>query len=659
MEPILECDLVMKGGITSGVVYPKAVLALKDTYRFRNIGGTSAGAIAAAAAAAAEYGRENNGFGLLEALNDDLCQQGFLGSLFQPSPKTAALLQVASAAMTSKTSSFKVIRVIQKFLLVAGKLIRYTPWAVLLGAVVGVVIGWALSALNQGTAQGVRQGVFLGLYGVLGALVGAGWALVHKLFNDVPDNGFGICIGHDPNPDQTASPKPVLIDWLIGQIDGIAGKSESTGPLTFGHLQKNQPKPIFLKMMTTNLSEEMPYVLPFENYRFLFEEAKMRDYFPRYIVDHLVKQRHKPGSDVVLPSGFFFLPDADEMPIVVAMRMSLSFPLLLSAVPLWTLGTSAFAKIKVGAALEQSDLSRNWFSDGGLSSNFPIQFFDSWLPSRPTFGIDLTSYPPEAFDTEGNLCPDKFADDLSKTLVPGHAAKHTLVDPTAPVYLPRPNDSPPHMVNALPSLLSFLGAIFSTIQNYRDNQLSQLPGYRERIVQVRLAKNEGGLNLDMPVETLREIAAKGEAAGEALKEFNADFDGNAWSRMDEHRWTRFRVLMSQLEAELSTMHDRLTPESPEEKPLFDVDRLLALEKNAGFPYRVESPAHWTAQVDTALQGIKSLMNVWPRSDGALKPDIFSDANPKPVSNLRLTPQLYEPLPVAPPTPPGHDQRPAV
>ena len=42
------CDLAMKGGITSGVIYPQAVLALARRYRFRNIGGTSAGAIAAA-----------------------------------------------------------------------------------------------------------------------------------------------------------------------------------------------------------------------------------------------------------------------------------------------------------------------------------------------------------------------------------------------------------------------------------------------------------------------------------------------------------------------------------------------------------------------------------------------------------------------------------
>jgi predicted acylesterase/phospholipase RssA len=58
-----ECDLVMKGGITSGIVYPRAVLALKEQgYYFRCIGGTSAGAIAAAATAAAEFGREAGGF---------------------------------------------------------------------------------------------------------------------------------------------------------------------------------------------------------------------------------------------------------------------------------------------------------------------------------------------------------------------------------------------------------------------------------------------------------------------------------------------------------------------------------------------------------------------------------------------------------------------
>ena len=49
------CDVVMKGGITSGVVYPKAMVTLAKCFRLKYIGGTSAGAIAAAAAAAAEF----------------------------------------------------------------------------------------------------------------------------------------------------------------------------------------------------------------------------------------------------------------------------------------------------------------------------------------------------------------------------------------------------------------------------------------------------------------------------------------------------------------------------------------------------------------------------------------------------------------------------
>lgn len=52
-NPPLECDIVMKGGITSGVIYPRAVCRLAKTYRLRSVGGSSAGAIAAAGAAAA------------------------------------------------------------------------------------------------------------------------------------------------------------------------------------------------------------------------------------------------------------------------------------------------------------------------------------------------------------------------------------------------------------------------------------------------------------------------------------------------------------------------------------------------------------------------------------------------------------------------------
>jgi hypothetical protein len=35
LHPDYECDLIMKGGITSGIVYPPAVLELAKSHRFR------------------------------------------------------------------------------------------------------------------------------------------------------------------------------------------------------------------------------------------------------------------------------------------------------------------------------------------------------------------------------------------------------------------------------------------------------------------------------------------------------------------------------------------------------------------------------------------------------------------------------------------------
>src|SRR6516165_2137394 len=87
-NPRLNCDMVMKGGITSGIVYPLAICELARTYRFRNLGGTSAGAIAAATAAAAELGRGAGGFQRLAALPRWLGTNANLFRLFQPQAET-------------------------------------------------------------------------------------------------------------------------------------------------------------------------------------------------------------------------------------------------------------------------------------------------------------------------------------------------------------------------------------------------------------------------------------------------------------------------------------------------------------------------------------------------------------------------------------------
>src|SRR5262245_64490432 len=57
----LNCDVILKGGVTSGVVYPLALCELAKKYQFRRLGGTSSGAIVAAFAAAAEFHRQTRG----------------------------------------------------------------------------------------------------------------------------------------------------------------------------------------------------------------------------------------------------------------------------------------------------------------------------------------------------------------------------------------------------------------------------------------------------------------------------------------------------------------------------------------------------------------------------------------------------------------------
>src|ERR1044072_5114148 len=108
--PLRYCDLVMKGGITSGVVYPPAVVELSKKFHFKNIGGTSAGAIAAAVTAAAEVGRQRklDGFARLAKLPKDLGESitpkgdSLLLSLFRPQKQTSPLFRILVASLGTK-----------------------------------------------------------------------------------------------------------------------------------------------------------------------------------------------------------------------------------------------------------------------------------------------------------------------------------------------------------------------------------------------------------------------------------------------------------------------------------------------------------------------------------------------------------------------------
>lgn len=110
-EPQIQyCDLIMKGGITSGVVYPQLISGLAEKYHFKNIGGASAGAIAAAACAAAEFGRQNGNpaaftelASLPKTLGEKVTAEGRtrLFTLFQPGKHLRRHFSVLVSALNS------------------------------------------------------------------------------------------------------------------------------------------------------------------------------------------------------------------------------------------------------------------------------------------------------------------------------------------------------------------------------------------------------------------------------------------------------------------------------------------------------------------------------------------------------------------------------
>ncbi|GGM78800.1 hypothetical protein GCM10011609_13190 [Lentzea pudingi] len=110
MEYDRYCDLTMRGGTTSGVVYPLAVASLARHYEFKQIGGASAGAIAAGFTAAAERGRASGGFEKLAGLitwftSGSGAERWRMAQLFQPAEKTRALYRIVVASMQKRETT--------------------------------------------------------------------------------------------------------------------------------------------------------------------------------------------------------------------------------------------------------------------------------------------------------------------------------------------------------------------------------------------------------------------------------------------------------------------------------------------------------------------------------------------------------------------------
>jgi predicted acylesterase/phospholipase RssA len=581
-------DLVMTGGVASGVVYPWAVLELARHFRFRNIGGTSVGAMAAVLAAAAEYGRRHGHAQAFEALRllpralaerpphtRGQTRRTRMLSLFQPAPAGRRLFELVVAGIDA----------------VYGNAVREgplpAPWRRALGfaaeavrayglkpalwmlpvaalaVLVFVVMGWACPCSTTRVLVGLAGGLAaagLTLLGGLGLILV--WLLGRvalDLRRGVVDNDLGLCRGSSTETDERGQPLPALVDWLHEAVQASAGLRPDDAPLTFERLWHApltpggpgpergidgevslQDRSIHLEMISSHVSHGRPRRLPLRDRdaRLFFDPAEWRPFFPKVVMDALevASEPYRPRSPADPPAdtstaALRELPGG-RMPIVVAARLSLSFPILFSAPPVWSIDYE-------GPDAAKRLLRRGRMSDGGLCANFPIEFFDVGWPPWPTFGIWLESQSP--YWPGQRIWRPKFLGQGR-----GDRFQHFEGEPELTSERRRARVPPA----SLGALFGFLGACLGTAKDWRDRSQLRRPDTRTRVVRVQLAPKESALNIAMPAAQIMDMARKqGTQAGLDLVAAYVPQPGpgaqpDAWS---EHLWARLCGLVAGLE----------------------------------------------------------------------------------------------------------------
>jgi predicted acylesterase/phospholipase RssA len=586
---LLSCDLVMKGGITSGVVYPAAMLGLSRRYRFRNVGGASAGAIAAVVGAACEYRRRNGdaqSFTRLKEINEALGKPRFLQGLFQPTPGARPAFDVLLAYLAGGGAVGRAIGALRATLRGAPGIGVATAVALLVWAAFVVFTAWALVADGFSWVDVVAV-VLLAVVSVVVLVAALAVAvavalgrMVAGLNRALEDNNLGICSGA---PQPGFEGHAALTYWLHEQIQLCAGLEPDGEPLSFAMLERggaDDDQAIFLRFVTTDLSYSRPVDLPLPDdpeavaaTTYLFDPDEMRLLFPETVVDAMVKAAG--GDPVPLGPGHDrkVLPmPGSKLPILVAARLSLSFPILLSTVPLWSRHD-----------LVEGGVVRHAMSDGGISSNFPIHFFDALLPGRPTFGLDLQPYPDPRDDPSlAKAPPIVFGD-----------------KPRMPSF------------TTVGNVFTFVRQILNAALNWRDSMQAEMPGFRDRVCEIRLTKDEGGLNLNMPPEVIAAIERKGELAAEAI------LDGFDWNR---HRFVRYLTFGQAVQTDFEAAKEPFAAMSSE---------VPVLSPDWQPYYEGHEPPWW----DEARAATGKLL------DGVTGTPDFEAHAPQPPGDLRIRPNV--------------------
>jgi len=580
------CDLVLTGGVTSAIAYPGLIFGLAQSYRFHGVGGSSSGAGTAALAAAAEYRRRRGspeGFramlrGSLAMREEAATPQASgeaqgspaanvrkssrpargtrLSWLFQPDPDLARLFDSIAPGLAAGRPVRVITGLLRGYL---GPILLFTALAqTLLCEVL-----WACNALQWFPA-------FLAL--LVAIVVGLAATLTGPVWSDFrrfASRDFGLCTGQKSLP---GAPHAPLTAWLHGLIQQVAGRSADDAPLTFADLHGVRGGPddllgrtrtpasrsIDLRIYTANVTHGRPIVFPqpeamaggasaaspggasagapaatADDDTLYFKPAEMRRLFPDRVVDHMlahsVPAAGQPGHEAEV--NLWQLPRL-QLPVIVAARISVAFPVLFRAVPLWSW------RAGLAETGDPGSFERCLFADGSLCSNFPIHLFDSLLPAWPTFGLALIDRP-----------------DIAHYRDPGAAAA-SMVELHEATLIGGEDRVNPRMARAratIERLMQYLSAMLSTTLHWHDTSLARLPGVRERVVQVGLPAGIGGLNIYMNRDQIDYLASLGaEAAKALLKRYSVpDQPGGVARGWSEHRWVRLHLLCDSLREALA------------------------------------------------------------------------------------------------------------
>jgi hypothetical protein len=326
---------------------------------------------------------------------------------------------------------------------------------------------------------------------------------------------------------------------------------------------------------------------------FWFSAEEIGRLVPAPVAEWMREQAGEPQD--VRGRRLYRVPGA-AMPVILATRMSLAVPGLLASVPFYELREDG------------SEPLAHWFSDGAITSNFPVHFFDALLPGHPTFGLDLMG-PPEPEVAGG-------ADDptLGQVYLSG--------SPTAPE---------PVRWTRIRGFGGFVGQVLDTGLNWRDTMQMEMPGFRERVCHIRLAKEEGGLNLSMDADAVGALVGRGTSAGRSFEAF--DFDA--------HRFTRYLTLMQMLEVELKRARDRFGYDRPEgDDPRWFRRTLAATLDEPGYPWTNVSRAEWCGPAGEATQAILDLAAAWGAAEPPPSLGFDRDGQtPTPRPALRIVPPV--------------------